>query len=196
VGTDIKGTAMGSTCSSARHVVERGLDGEQLREAEKRELDAHLLQCAACRTYEADLRLIVGIAERLPREMAPQTLFARVMHEIPAAESVPVQRAGWLQRLGWLWAPLSCLAGVFLLIYRTLVTHGVSLLNLPRAIAEWAAMIDLADLGSVISATSSLSWSVEAEMVLALALLAVGIFGVMVHVMSRQPSMRLATHHS
>ena len=184
---------MRSMCSSARALIEQRLDGQQLREQDEHDLDTHLQQCALCRAFASDLTLILGIAERLPREAAPQSLLARVMVDIPA--SAPAQPAGWLQRLRWAWAPLAGLAGVLLLVYHTMSGRGVSLANLPRALSEWAAMINLADLGTVMNATSLFSWSVGAEMFLALALLLVGVFGIMAHVMSRQPATRLAARH-
>jgi predicted anti-sigma-YlaC factor YlaD len=185
---------MRAICSSVREFLQRRMDDEQLSQQQQHQLDAHLPDCAECRAFESDLMLILGIAKRLPRETAPQALVARVMEQIPAPQHAQATRTSWLQRVGWAWAPLAGVAGVLLLIYYSMAAHGVSLLNLPRALSEWAAMIDLADLGSVVNATSLLSWSVGAEMFLALALLFLGVFGVMAHVMSRRPAMRLTTH--
>ena len=186
---------MRSTCSSVRVLVERRLDGERLGESEERELGMHLPECAECRAFAADLRFILDIVERLPRQMAPQDLQVRIMEQIPERTSAPALRIGWLQRLGWAWAPVAGMAGVLLLIYHTMIAPGVSLLTLPQAISEWAAMISMADLGSLVNATSLLSWSVGVEMFLALALVLVGVFGVMAHVLTRQPAALLATRH-
>jgi anti-sigma factor RsiW len=74
-----------------------------LRDAERAELDVHLVRCATCVSDLEDLRDAVDLLRRLPDPEPPPFLASRVMARIAAGEARPPVWRRWLEQLG---APL------------------------------------------------------------------------------------------
>lgn len=186
---------MNSACAMMRDLVQRRLDRDGINTKEQRALAAHLATCSDCRTFEHDLQRVMGLVEELPIETAPGGFVGRVMAQMPAPDSGTTAPAVWLHRLVRVWAPGLALVGFLILLYHAFVTRGVSLLNLPAAIGEWARLIDLTDLSSVGSAVSLFASNTAPEMLFGVSLLVVAVFAMMVQALSKPPVTHLAARH-
>jgi hypothetical protein len=87
---------------------------------------------------------------------------------------------------------LAGVVGVLVLLYQTIAVHGVSLLTLPRALSEWAGLIDLSRIDTLLQATSLFAWSVGAELLLGISLVILAVFAMMARVMARPPAIHMA----
>jgi hypothetical protein len=173
--------------AQVQDMIQRRLDGELL---EKRELDLvaeHLSTCASCRSFEHDIQRVVGVVESLPLEPAPRSFVAQVMYSVRLAQLDVAP--GWLVGLGRVWAPMAGLLGVLILVYHAVAAQGVSLLNLPNAVAEWAALIDLNNLSSLLDATSLFAWSIGAGLLIGISLLTIAVFAIMAQVIGKPPAL-------
>ena len=180
---------MNTECNRVRDLIQRRLDGDRLAESEQAMLTTHLAGCDECRGFAVDLERITSLVEHLPLERAPRSFVASVMQHVPVRQVEPAAQAAWRGRIGQSWAPLAGLLGLLVLAYQTVAVHGLSLLNLPGAIAEWAALIDLTNLGSLLQATSLFAWSVGAELLLGVSLVIVAVFAMMAQVVARPPAL-------
>jgi anti-sigma-K factor RskA len=71
-----------------------------LAAAQRAAVESHLTGCAACRALVDDTRAVLSFLEGVPEVQPPAQLITRIVHEIPAAEGRPAQRAGGLMG-GW-----------------------------------------------------------------------------------------------
>jgi len=191
---------MKTACATMHDLVQRRLDGEHISENEQDALSTHLVTCSDCRAFEHDLKRIMGLVDDMPVEKAPEGFVVRAMAQIPAPETQPARAAAWLHRLvRWpkaAWAPALALAGVLMLLYHAFATRGVSLLNLPAALGEWAGLIDLTNLSSVGQAVALFASNTAPEMLFGVSLLVVAVFAMMVQTLSKPPVTHLpAGHH-
>ena len=184
---------MKTQCVRMQEVIQQRLDGDRLAQRDADILSAHLAMCSACRSFAGDLERVTGLVERLPVEPAPLGFVAQVMQQAPLRQAQRARQPAWLERIGRSWAALAGLAGVLVLIYQTIAVHGVSLLNLPGAIGEWAALVDLTHLESLVQATSLFAWNVGAELLLGVCLVIVALFAIMAQAVARPPAVNLTT---
>jgi len=180
---------MDARCERVREMIQVRLDGQALQQHERETLTSHLDACTACRAFARDLERAVSLVQRLPSEAAPPALVSQIMQRVPLSQRAPSTQTRWLERVGASWAPLAGLAGVLLLTYQTAVARGMSLINLPRAIGEWAELIDLSNVESLLQATSLFAWSVSTELLLGLTLVIVAVFAMIAQAMARPPSL-------
>jgi predicted anti-sigma-YlaC factor YlaD len=182
---------MNTECTTARDLIQRRCDGERLADLEQALLATHLAGCAACRGFAVDLERVTTLVERLPREQARRTFVAGVMQQVPIRplEQARQREGSWQGRIGRSWAPMAGLLGLLVLAYQTVAIHGLSLLNLPGAIAEWAALVDITHLDSLMQATSLFAWSVGAELLLGISLVIVAVFAMMAQAIARPPAL-------
>jgi predicted anti-sigma-YlaC factor YlaD len=178
-------------------LMQRQLDGDQISDNEQRALSAHLATCSDCRSFQHDLGRIMGLVEEMPLVKAPDGFVGTVMAQIPAPEAQTGAMPAWLHRLVSAWAPALAVVGFLILMSHAFAMHGVTLLNLPAAIGEWAAMIDLTDLSSVSKAVSLFASNTAPEMLLGVSLVVVALFGMMVQALSKPPVTHMpARHHA
>jgi predicted anti-sigma-YlaC factor YlaD len=177
-------------CVHMQEMIQRRLDGDRLAQQDEDRLAAHLVSCTTCRSFAHDLERVAGLVKRLPLEPAPRTLEDQVMQQVAVHHAPPNRLAAGLEWVGRSWAPLAGLAGTLVLIYQIIAVHGVSLLDLPSALAEWAALVDPTHLESLLQATSLLAWSVGAELLLGISLVIVAVFAVMAQAVARPPAIR------
>lgn len=188
---------MKTACATMHDLVQRRLDGDDISENEQGALAAHLAACSDCRSFEHDLGRIMGIVEEMPIERSPDGFVGRVMVQIPAPEAQTSATAAWVHRLVRVWAPALALVGFLILMYHAFAMHGVTLLNLPAAIGEWAALIDLTDLSTVSNAVTLFASNTAPEMLFGVSLVVVAVFAMMVQALSKPPVTHVpAGHHA
>ena len=95
---------------------------------------------------------------------------------------------GWLRRAGQAWAPAAAALALSILIYHAVALSGVSVLNLPGALRDWLAAVNLADLGTLTAATSLLAANIGAEFLAGVSLLALAVFAMMAQAMAHNPA--------
>jgi predicted anti-sigma-YlaC factor YlaD len=182
---------MRTICDHVRAIIQRQMDGDAIAQRDAQSVEAHLAACAACRSFTHDLTRIVGLVERLPAVAAPPGMAVRVIEQATAPS--PERRPqAWLWRMGHAWTLWAGVAGFAILLYQMGTRRGLSLLNLHKAISEWLSLIDLSNLGSLLQATSLLSWSVGVELLLGMSLLLVALFGIMAQAITRPPTLGAA----
>ena len=178
------------TCATVRDLLHRQLDGDPDLATLPADVAAHLVICAACRAFQSDLERISHLVQHLPPETAPASMTRRIMERLP--EHRPAGRLAWLrQHAAQAWAPVAGTAGVLILAYQVAVSRGVSLLNLPGAVAEWAGLVDLNDPATLVGATSAFGLSVEDALLVGVSLVLVAAFALLVQAMSRPPAVGL-----
>jgi anti-sigma factor RsiW len=69
----------------------RYVDG-RVKESERREMEAHLAECAACRMRVNEFRAVTGLLDELP-QIEPSAAFDARVHARVAAE--PVKQSWW-----------------------------------------------------------------------------------------------------
>ncbi len=176
----------GMTCTAVREAIQRMLDRDPEVLTLPTDVAAHLAACPSCRAFRADVERIALLMRRLPPATAPVGLITRVM------EGLPDRRAGgrlawWRQHAGQAWAPMVGAVGALVLLRQLAVQKGVSLLTLPRAVAEWAGLIDLGDPASLLGATSAFGQSVQSEFLIGVSLVLVAVSALLVQVLARPP---------
>lgn len=175
---------MSKTCSAIHSLIQQQVDGQALDAGHAQRVAEHVLVCHACYGWQRDMERLAALMTRLPRQQAPADMIDQIVHAV----SLPRQgRAGWLERLVQAWAPAAALLGVCILIYQAVGASGVSIVNLPGALGEWLALIDLQSLDSLAVATALLAASIGAEFLIGVSLLALASFAMMGQVMSHAP---------
>lgn len=81
------------TCDRAALLVDDLVDGT-LGDTERAELNAHLAECAECRSLAADLDELHRVARELPVRSPRGTAWARIAEQLDADARVPGQRPG------------------------------------------------------------------------------------------------------
>ena len=184
---------MNATCDQIRDLLQRRLDGDVLERSQSDAILAHLAECDDCRWFDRDMARMLSAVELLPVQRASPAFASQVMAALPARQGKLDPWPGWATRLGRVWAPLAAVAGLLILIYHAVVVHGVSLFTLGSAVSEWANQIDLSNLSSLMDATSSFAWSLDALFLLGISLMVVAIFAIMAQAIARPPVLTAAT---
>ena len=130
------------TCDQFDQWLDAYLDGG-LTAAQQGSMDAHLAECAACRTHAGEMRTVLAAATSLPRSVAPpRDLWPDIAARLPARRPVAAVRpAAWAR-----WAPLAAAALVLVTVTATLTYR----LSRPRgpdpvvAVAEPAPLVGFA----------------------------------------------------
>jgi anti-sigma factor RsiW len=79
------------SCSRMEERILPYVDG-RLKESERREMDAHLAACAACRLRVNEFRAVTGLLDELP-QIEPSAAFDARVHARVAAE--PLKQSWW-----------------------------------------------------------------------------------------------------
>lgn len=184
---------MDAECLDVQELLQRRLDGESLDAGEQEAIAGHLATCAGCRAFERDMQQLAGVIARLPLQAAPPALVPHIMSSLrQSSAAAPARRAS----VAWLWPALAALVGVAVLAYNAAAAHGVSLFDVPGALLEWAALVDVTNLATVFDATGIFAGSIGAEVLVGVSLLAIAALATMATVMGRPPDLQAPSARS
>ncbi len=79
------------SCKRMEERILRYVDG-RVKESERREMEEHLAECAACRLRVNEFRAVTGLLDELP-QIEPSAAFDARVHARVAAE--PVKQSWW-----------------------------------------------------------------------------------------------------